>query len=98
MKDWVRIVNPEGIVVFSGNILDLPIQNKYVVKKSIEMFDDADPCIIHKSYVIRKVVDEIKALLQVKDHQGIALKPYASQLPYLELEHLEHLTIYFGVK
>lgn len=98
MKDWVKIINSEGITVFSGNILDLPLKNDYVIKRSIELFDDADPCIIHRSYVIRKVVDEIKIMLKVKDQTGIALSPYKDQLSFLQFEDLTKLTIYFGVE
>lgn len=98
MKDWVKIINSNGVTVFSGNILDLPLKNDYVIKRSIELFDDADPCIIHRSYVIRKVVDEIKAMLKVKDQSGIALSPFTEQLSFLEFKELSSLTIYFGVK
>jgi hypothetical protein len=98
MKDWIKIIDQQGHVIFSGNILDLPIQNQYIIKRSIELFDDPDPCIIHKSYVIRKIVEEIKVLLQVKDQTGISLSKYGEELHFLELSHLDTLTMFFGVK
>jgi hypothetical protein len=98
MKDWIKIVDQAGHVIFSGNILDLPIQHNYIIKRSIELFNDADPCIIHKSYVIRKIVDEIKEIVNVKNQSGISLKGYVDQLHFLELEQLGNLTIFFGVK
>jgi hypothetical protein len=98
MKDWIKITDQQGHVIFSGNILDLPIQNQYIIKRSIELFDDPDPCIIHKSYVIRKIVEEIKTMLQVKNQSGIALSTYVDQLNFLNLSNLDTLTIFFGVK
>ena len=32
------------------------------IQKSIELFDDDDPCIIHKSYVIKGYVDQLMDL------------------------------------
>lgn len=44
-------------VLYKGRISDLPVKHDAIIKRSIELFDDDDPCIIHQSYVIKEYVD-----------------------------------------
>lgn len=62
--------------LFKGKLLNLPFKKSILVEKSIELFGDDDPCIIHQSYVIRLLVDEIlkrwsKDGLRSTDHPDI---------------------------
>lgn len=50
-------------VLFRGNILDVPIKDEWIIQKSLELFADDDPCIIHKSYCIKHFADELLAKL-----------------------------------
>jgi len=62
MNQKILIKTCEGQVIYKGRFLDIPIKDDYIVKKSIELFDDDDPCIIHKSYCIKKIVEEMLIL------------------------------------
>jgi hypothetical protein len=53
------IVRKNGNTLFEGNIIDLPIKDAFITQRSIELFDDDDPCIIHKSYVIKDFQDKL---------------------------------------
>lgn len=44
-------------VLYEGRISDIPVKHDAIIKRSIELFDDDDPCIIHQSYVIKEYVD-----------------------------------------
>lgn len=54
MNEKIIIKDYDETVIYSGPILDMPIKEEYIIKKSIDIFDDEDPCIIHKSYAIKK--------------------------------------------
>jgi len=59
--------------LFKGKLLNLPFKQSLIIEKSIELFGDDDPCVIHQSYVIRLLVDEI---LKVWSKNGIDAKTY----------------------
>lgn len=64
------IVKLADKVLYNGNILDIPIKKELIVAKSIEIFADDDPCIIHKSYVIKEFVDEFLQALKPFEHES----------------------------
>ena len=64
-------VTKNGNELFFGNPIDIPLKEKYIIEKSIELFDDEDPCIIHKSYVVKGFVDELLTLFKESDNSPI---------------------------
>ena len=46
-------------VLFSGELMDLPLKDEWIIKKSIEFFNDPEPCFIHRSAVTIRLLDEI---------------------------------------
>jgi len=46
-------------LLFSGELLDLPLKEEWILKKSIEFFDDHAPCYLHRSAVTVRLLDEI---------------------------------------
>ena len=66
------IVSKNDTVLFDGLLIEMPIKEEYVIKRSVELFDDEDPCIIHKSYVIKDYSDMIISLF--KDNNTNILK------------------------
>lgn len=65
-------VYKNDIVIYDGRLLELPIKDKYITQRSIELFDDDDPCIIHKSYIMKDFSDTILSLF--KDNKTTTLK------------------------
>jgi hypothetical protein len=49
--------------LYEGRISDLPYLQEAIVQKSIELFGDDNPCIIHQSYVIKEFSDQLLTLL-----------------------------------
>ncbi len=64
MKQKVRIQNGED-VIYNGKLQDLPFKKDYIINRSIELFDDDDPCIIHQSYVVKDYADKLLDLLDI---------------------------------
>ncbi len=53
--------------IYEGRISDLPYKEESIKQKSIELFGDDDPCIIHQSYVIKEFTDELLTLLDIEN-------------------------------
>lgn len=90
MKQKVEILR-NGESIFKKKIQNLPIKEEYIKEKSIELFDDEDPCIIHQSYVVKEYVDEILTVLN-KEKQ-INMKDHLQLFSCLKYENIEELTI-----
>ncbi|MCF7927187.1 MAG: hypothetical protein K9L74_06425 [Candidatus Izimaplasma sp.] len=65
MKQTVLIKHQDK-TLYMGKISDIPLKKEAIIKKSIALFDDEDPCIIHQSYVVKEYVDEILNLFNEK--------------------------------
>jgi len=48
-----------GNILFNGSLMDLPIKEEWVIKKSIEFFNDPAPCYIHRGAVTVRLLNEI---------------------------------------
>jgi len=46
-------------VLFDGSLEDMQLKDEWIVKKSIEFFDDPEPCFIHRSAVAVRLLNEI---------------------------------------
>ena len=55
----IRVVDRQGEVLLERFLIKLPLREEKVIEKSIEMFCDSDPCIIHKTYAMKKIYIEI---------------------------------------
>jgi hypothetical protein len=58
MKQKVRLLH-ENNIIYEGRISDLPFSKNHIIKRSIELFGDDDPCIIHQSFIIKEFVDTL---------------------------------------
>lgn len=84
-------------IIFKGNILDIPIKDDFIIQKSIDVFDDDDPCIIHKSYIVKQFVDDLFKKTNLKQKKEVNLAAYKGQLDYLDFD-LEDMFIYLEGK
>lgn len=56
-----------GSVLYSGRWNDLPLAEEVILKKSVEFFDDADPCYIHRNAVRVRLISELEGMKSEKD-------------------------------
>ena len=52
-------VRLDDTVLFAGDLMDLPLKDEWIIKKSIEFFNDPEPCFIHRSAVTIRLLNEI---------------------------------------
>ena len=55
-KPILKVYKKEKLL-YEGKFIDLPVKEEYIVKQSIALFDDDDPCIIHKSFILKEFSD-----------------------------------------
>lgn len=57
------------------NIYQLPLKENEIIKKSIEMYNDSEPCIIYKTFIMKMMYIEINDFLNAKlcNHKKIKI-------------------------
>lgn len=53
-KGNLKIVHKDGEVVYEGLISDLPLKEDYILLKSMEFFNEKEPCIIYRTHIMKK--------------------------------------------
>lgn len=92
MKQYI-IISIGKKILYDGRISDIPIKEEYIIKKSVELFDDDDPCIIHQSYVIKEYVDDLLRIFKREKSNAISVSNYLETLSFLNYSELENLVI-----
>ena len=92
MKEKI-IIQKESEVLYQGNILDVPMKEKYLIEKSIDIFGDEDPCVVHLSFVVKEFVTDLLDLFEDNDTININVKDYLEELSFLNFDDLASLTI-----
>jgi hypothetical protein len=67
-KPILKVYKKEKLL-YEGKFIDLPVKEEYIVKQSIALFDDDDPCIIHKSFILKEFSDELLTLFKSNNNQ-----------------------------
>jgi hypothetical protein len=92
MKQRITITK-DNQEIFNGKIADVAIKTDYIIKKSIELFDDEDPCIIHQSYVVKEYVDVLLNLFKTNKTTVIKGVNFATDLDFLDYTDIKKLEI-----
>ena len=50
----IKITAADGAVIFCGLITELPLREEYIISKSIERFNESEPCIIYRTSIAKK--------------------------------------------
>lgn len=91
MKHRVVIYNREHLPIYEGKLLDLPIKMDKIKERSMKVFRDPDPCIIHQSYVIQQMVTPL--LSELKKNQEVSFKSMTCEIDWLDLPDLDVCSI-----
>ena len=92
MKQYITISKNDK-TLYEGRISDIAIKEKYIIKKSVEIFDDDDPCIIHQSYVIKEYVDDLLNIFKSSGSTTINVSDYLETLDFLDYMELEKVVL-----
>jgi hypothetical protein len=66
----IKIVDTNGAILIDDTLFSLPIKEESIIKKSIELFGDPEPCIIHRSFALKKLLFEISEHLEYMVNSG----------------------------
>lgn len=91
MKRKIRILK-EDRTIYYGKLIELPVKEDAMIQKSIELFDDEDPCIIHQSYVQKEFADVVKFLLDHNNNKILG-KDFLEDLYFLDVSNIQDITI-----
>lgn len=91
MKERV-IIKRGDYVLFDGNILNIPLKDKYIIELSIEIFDDDDPCIIHQSYVVKELVSKLIELFKTQEKAKLHAIDFKEEFDVVDFTDLSSLT------
>lgn len=86
MSLQLEIVTQEGLWVYKGTVLDLPFKEPLIVNKSIEVFDDEDPCVIHRSFVTKKIAEEFLKKIPLAEGVRAKLQDYPEAFDMLQVK------------
>ena len=94
-----RIVVKRGdLILYDGNILNLPLKDKYITELSIKIFDDDDPCIIHQSYVIKELVTGLLELFEKHGKAKLHAIDFKEEFDVIDFTDISSLTFELLVK
>ncbi|MBU1143428.1 MAG: hypothetical protein KKH92_07265 [Firmicutes bacterium] len=96
MKLKLMISNQNKEVLFQGNPVNLPIRYDAIKKKSVELFDDEEPCIIHQSYAIQKIVDGFLKQFKGVEVNEMKFSDLNVDCGFIEIENI--LDMYLTIK
>lgn len=57
-------IRKNGKELYSGPLRDLPLREKIIIEKSIQFFDDPEPCHIHRTAVRIRLLAELDEALK----------------------------------
>lgn len=80
-------------IIFDGNPIDLPVKKDILIEKSIEMFDDANPCIMHQTYVVEMLIDPLISKLKKQMNQEVLISDIMPEANFIDVKPTEGQTI-----
>ena len=55
----LSFIDCNGNIILKEKVTSLPLKEECIINKSIELFNDCEPCIIHRTFVMKKIFIEI---------------------------------------
>lgn len=98
MKIKVIIETKNHEILFQGNPIHLPVREEDIKRVSILMFRDEDPCIIHQSYAVQKLIEDMLSHFGKKTVKHVPLNEHLEHVSFLKFDHLSELLLSIEVK
>lgn len=84
--NMIEIIQGNGKVVYQGVISDLPIREDYIIEKSIELFNEKEPCIIYRTHIMKKFYIKLYEALNSLKSSEIACSQLDEYVLNIDLE------------
>lgn len=85
--EFIQFINMQSDVILEKKLITLPINEALLIEKSIEFFNDPEPCMIHRSAVMKRLYIEIGNYIENLLQKNIN-EIYISSLPDFFKEYL----------
>lgn len=59
----ISFIDCNDNIICKEKLTSLPLKEECLISKSIELFNDCEPCIIHRTFVMKKIFFEIDEYL-----------------------------------
>lgn len=68
-------------IILKTEMTDLPLKDNYVVNKSFELFSDPEPCIIHRTFIIKNFYIKLDDFINESKYYNPKLEFCWSKIP-----------------
>ncbi len=92
MKEKI-IIKRGNSILYDGTILDMPIKEESIIERSMEVFGDEDPCVIHMSFVVKELVTDLLDIFEDNNTTLLNVSDYPDQLSFINFDDLTNITI-----
>ncbi len=93
-KAQVSIFSSNNELLFIGELDSIPIKEAVIISKSIEFFNDHNPCYIHRGAVTVRLLGEIEAYLKMHAEKVFIVDRHAwSVVDYIDIDGIHHMEI-----
>ena len=55
----ISLLDSDNNTIYEDRFSSLPIKENGIITESMELFHDSEPCIIHRTYIIKKFYQEL---------------------------------------
>ena len=86
-------IKKDDQIIFEGKPINLPIKEEVLKQKSIEMFADDEPCIIHQTYVIETFCDELVSRFKTRLNEEIELSDEIKEINFINIKDIKKATL-----
>lgn len=83
----IRISDASGETIYDGPFNELPVKEEYIIKKSVELYQEPEPCIIYRTHILKKLYLEMLDAVGEKPKKGLTFScnQWSAQKEVLEL-------------
>lgn len=69
-KTYITFIDHTGKVILEQKLTSMSLQEEMLISKSVEFFNDPEPCMIHRSAVMKRMYMEINEYLSKSMLEG----------------------------
>lgn len=90
-KTQVSVFSCNNELLFNGELHSLPIKESVIISKSIEFFNDSNPCYIHRGAVTVRLLSEIEDFLKMNGDKVIYESCVGSVIDYIDMDGIHRM-------
>ncbi len=92
------VIERNGERLYKGKMQNMPVKSEAIDEKSIELFNDEDPCIIHQSYCMKEFASHLESLFTSEGSDTLNAENFKEELAFLDVDSLDNVIIRRGKK